>query len=132
MSAPPLVIVGIGADGWVGLGEAARTAVLAAEVIVGSKRHLALLPETPALRRPWPSPIDSLLEELVTSDGTRTCVLASGDPMLHGVGATLARRLGRTGCRCIRTLRLSPSHARGWDGRRPTWSSSAPSAGRPR
>ena len=24
----------------------------------------------------------------------RTCVLASGDPMLHGVGATLARRLG--------------------------------------
>jgi precorrin-6B C5,15-methyltransferase / cobalt-precorrin-6B C5,C15-methyltransferase len=94
VSAPPLVVVGIGADGWVGLGEAARAAVLAAEVIVGSKRHLALVPETTAVRRPWPSPIDSLLDELTTVPGQGTCVLASGDPMLHGVGATLARRLG--------------------------------------
>ena len=94
MSEPPLVVVGIGADGWVGLGEAARAAVLAAEVLVGSKRHLALVPESAALRRPWPSPIDSLLDELTSAPGPRTCVLASGDPMLHGVGATLARRLG--------------------------------------
>jgi precorrin-6B C5,15-methyltransferase / cobalt-precorrin-6B C5,C15-methyltransferase len=94
MSAPPLVIVGIGADGWAGLGEAARAAVLAAEVIVGSARQLALVPETPAQRRPWPSPIDALVDELCTASGYRTCVLASGDPMLHGIGATLARRLG--------------------------------------
>ena len=59
MSAPPLVVVGIGADGWAGLGEAARAAVLAAEVIVGSQRQLALLPTSAAERRPWPSPIDT-------------------------------------------------------------------------
>jgi precorrin-6Y C5,15-methyltransferase (decarboxylating) len=94
VSGPPLVVVGIGADGWAGLGEGARAAVLAAEVIVGSRRHLALLPETTALRRAWPSPIDPLLDELVTADQVKTCVLASGDPMLHGVGATLARRVG--------------------------------------
>ncbi len=102
MSAPapasaPLVVVGIGADGWAGLGEAARAAVLAAEEIVGSARQLALLPETSAAQRPWPSPIDPLVEELVAralaGSGSAVCVLASGDPMLHGIGATLARRL---------------------------------------
>jgi|HubBroStandDraft_3_1064219.scaffolds.fasta_scaffold06352_3 precorrin-6Y C5,15-methyltransferase (decarboxylating) len=93
----PLVVVGIGADGWAGLGEAARAAVLAAEELVGSARQLALLAQTSATRRPWPSPIDALVEELVErSDAGSTggvCVLASGDPMLHGIGATLARRL---------------------------------------
>ena len=94
MKTPPLVVVGIGADGWAGLGEAARAAVLAAERIVGSERQLALVPDSGAERRPWPSPIEPLVEELCAGTGTRTCVLASGDPMLHGIGATLARRLG--------------------------------------
>ena len=71
VSAPPLVVVGIGADGWAGLGEAARAAVLEAEVIVGSQRQLALVPETAALRRPWPSPIDPLVDELCAADGRR-------------------------------------------------------------
>jgi precorrin-6Y C5,15-methyltransferase (decarboxylating) len=88
-----LVVVGIGADGWAGLGETARAAVLAAEEIVGSARQLALLPQTEAKRRPWPSPIEPLVEELVAGSDRSVCVLASGDPMLHGIGATLARRL---------------------------------------
>ena len=95
-----LVVVGIGADGWAGLGEAARAAVLAASEVVGSTRQLALLPdEVKATRRPWPSPIDALVEDLVAQTlddeaaGGAVCVLASGDPMLHGIGATLARRL---------------------------------------
>jgi precorrin-6Y C5,15-methyltransferase (decarboxylating) len=87
-------VVGIGADGWAGLGERARAAILAAQTIVGSERQLALLPDTAAERRPWPSPIDPLVDELVAGGDGRVCVLASGDPMLHGIGATLARRLG--------------------------------------
>jgi precorrin-6B C5,15-methyltransferase / cobalt-precorrin-6B C5,C15-methyltransferase len=94
VSPAPVVVVGIGADGWAGLGEAARAAVLAAELIVGSQRQLALLPETRAEHRAWPSPIDPLVDELCSPGGARACVLASGDPMLHGIGATLARRLG--------------------------------------
>jgi precorrin-6Y C5,15-methyltransferase (decarboxylating) len=92
-----LTIVGIGADGWPGLGEQARAAIRGAEVIVGSSRQLALVPQTGAEHRPWPSPIDALVEELAQDaaggSGPRTCVLASGDPMLHGIGATLARRV---------------------------------------
>jgi precorrin-6Y C5,15-methyltransferase (decarboxylating) len=90
---PNLVVVGIGADGWRGLGEPAREAILAAELVVGSSRQLAMLPESEAERRPWPSPLEPLLEELIAGTDRPTCVLASGDPMLHGIGASLARRL---------------------------------------
>lgn len=93
----PLVVVGIGADGWAGLGESARAAVLAAEEIVGSARQLELLPRGSAALRQWPSPIEGLVDELVQRGDAGmaggVCVLASGDPMLHGIGATLARRL---------------------------------------
>lgn len=88
-----VTVVGIGADGWAGLGEPARTAVLRADLLVGGERHLALMPDAAAERRPWPSPLSELVDELVEMEGRAVCVLASGDPMLHGIGATLARRL---------------------------------------
>jgi len=89
-------VVGIGADGWDGLGAAARAAILGADEVIGSARQLALLPpQSTAATRAWPSPMAPLLDELAErANGGATCVLASGDPMLHGIGATLARRLG--------------------------------------
>jgi precorrin-6Y C5,15-methyltransferase (decarboxylating) len=89
-----IAVVGIGADGWAGLGEAARATILGAQEVIGSGRQLALLPAAvTARRRALPSPLGPLLDELAAhADGT-TCVLASGDPMLHGIGATLARHL---------------------------------------
>jgi precorrin-6Y C5,15-methyltransferase (decarboxylating) len=89
-----ITVVGIGADGWAGLAEPARAAVLSANTVVGSERQLALVPDGPALKRRWPSPIDPLLDELTNGIDRAVCVLASGDPMLHGIGATLARRVG--------------------------------------
>ena len=91
-----ITVVGIGADGWTGLPEPSRAAVAAAEVVLGGARQLDLVAgHTKAEPRPWPSPIlpalPGLLDELA---GRRVCVLASGDPMFHGVGATLARLLG--------------------------------------
>jgi precorrin-6B C5,15-methyltransferase / cobalt-precorrin-6B C5,C15-methyltransferase len=93
--APRIAVVGIGADGWAGLGEPARAALLAAAEVVGSERQLALLPgAVTARRRALPSPLEPLLDELAARADGATCVLASGDPMLHGIGASLARRLG--------------------------------------
>ncbi|MDX6720426.1 MAG: precorrin-6B C5,15-methyltransferase / cobalt-precorrin-6B C5,C15-methyltransferase [Solirubrobacteraceae bacterium] len=95
MTGARIAVVGIGADGWGGLAEAARAAILAADEIVGSARQLALLPPgAAAATRTWPSPMDPLLDELADRTSGSACVLASGDPMLHGIGATLARRLG--------------------------------------
>lgn len=94
MTDAPLTVVGIGADGWDGLGAAARAAVSDAALLVGSTRQLALVPAGPAERRPWPSPMDGLLDELAAGSAGPACILASGDPMLHGIGSTLARIVG--------------------------------------
>jgi precorrin-6Y C5,15-methyltransferase (decarboxylating) len=95
MSAP-LVVVGIGADGWDGLSPAARRAVEGADVLRGSARQLDLVPAGVAAERvPWPSPMAPALEELPTTHpGCRVVVLASGDPMFSGVGTTLVRLHG--------------------------------------
>lgn len=89
-----IVVVGIGAGGWAELGESARAAIASASLLVGGERHLELVPDTGAERRAWPSPIGGLVDELVAMRGGPVCVLSSGDPMLHGIGATLARRVG--------------------------------------
>jgi len=88
-----VTVVGIGDDGWDGLTETARAALRQAPMIVGSTRQLGLLPDLGVRRQPLPSPLLSQLDDLVASN-PGLCLLASGDPMLHGLGATLARRLG--------------------------------------
>lgn len=68
--------------------------VEAAEIVFGGARHLALAGE--AVRgeaRAWPSPFARGIEAVLAARGRRVCVLASGDPFLHGVGATLARQV---------------------------------------
>jgi precorrin-6B C5,15-methyltransferase / cobalt-precorrin-6B C5,C15-methyltransferase len=92
----PIVVVGIGADGWDGLSPRARRAVEHADVLRGSARQLALVPdEVRAERLPWPSPMSPALAALVDDfPGRRVVVLASGDPMLSGVGTSLVRLHG--------------------------------------
>ncbi|MFC4586074.1 precorrin-6y C5,15-methyltransferase (decarboxylating) subunit CbiE [Sphaerisporangium corydalis] len=90
-----VVVVGIGADGWDGLSASARREVAAAEVLMGSARQLALVPDTGAERVAWPSPMLPAVPALLAEHaGRAVCVLASGDPMFHGVGTTLAGLLG--------------------------------------
>ncbi len=87
-----LTLVGIGEDGYAGLGEAARQALGEAQWLVGSARQLALLPaDLPGQSELWPSPFR--LEAVLARRGTPVCVLASGDPLFYGVGASLARQL---------------------------------------
>jgi precorrin-6Y C5,15-methyltransferase (decarboxylating) len=89
---PWLTVVGIGEDGFKGLGKTARRALLQAGQVFGGQRQLDLLPACiRAERSPWPSPFS--LSPVLEQHGTPTCVLASGDPMLFGVGASLARQV---------------------------------------
>ncbi len=90
-----LEIVGIGEDGLAGLSPAAHAAIARARVLVGGKRHLALVPDGAQERWAWPTPFDAGIEKLLALRGTKVCVLASGDPLWFGVGATLARRLAK-------------------------------------
>ncbi|MDL4774304.1 precorrin-6y C5,15-methyltransferase (decarboxylating) subunit CbiE [Actinomadura xylanilytica] len=92
-----VTVVGIGADGWAGLAGAARDALASAEVIMGGRRQLDLVPDLPGPRErvAWPSPMLPALPGLLEEHrGRRVAVLASGDPMFYGVGTTLVRLLG--------------------------------------
>ncbi|GAA4685794.1 precorrin-6y C5,15-methyltransferase (decarboxylating) subunit CbiE [Phytohabitans rumicis] len=93
---PDVTVVGIGADGWAGLSATAQDAVRAAEVLLGSRRQLDLVPdEAKGERVPWPSPLLPALPGLLERHrDARTCVLASGDPMFYGIGSTVVRILG--------------------------------------
>jgi len=72
----------------------ARGLVSGAAIVFGGKRHLTLA--APLIRgaaRPWPSPFDHVVDEVLAQRGRLVCVLASGDPFMHGVGAVLAHRI---------------------------------------
>ncbi|MGZ4446663.1 MAG: precorrin-6y C5,15-methyltransferase (decarboxylating) subunit CbiE [Nocardioides sp.] len=93
---PPLTVVGLGADGWDGLTERLRDVVAGADVLLGGPRHLALVPPVDGqVRAAWPSPLRAGLPGLLeTYAGRRVVALASGDPLVSGVGSTLVGLLG--------------------------------------
>lgn len=89
-----LTVVGIGEDGVAGLGEEAKQAISAAAHVFGGRRHLALAEAlVTGEARAWPMPFDNAVRDVVALRGSKVCVLASGDPFLHGVGVTLARQV---------------------------------------
>jgi precorrin-6B C5,15-methyltransferase / cobalt-precorrin-6B C5,C15-methyltransferase len=90
-----IVVVGIGADGMPGLSEASRRELQRATVVYGSKRQLDLLDDTVAApRREWPSPMLPALQRLLDDHADDVHVVASGDPLMHGIGGTLIRLFG--------------------------------------
>lgn len=90
--APWLTVVGIAEEGFKGLGKNARRALMGASRIIGGQRQLDLLPVCiRGERQLWPSPFS--LAPVLEQRGEAVCVLASGDPMFYGVGASLARQV---------------------------------------
>jgi precorrin-6Y C5,15-methyltransferase (decarboxylating) len=86
----------MGADGWTGLDAARRTAVEAADVLLGGERHLDLIPVgITAERIPWPHPLREGLPALLDAHrGRRVVALASGDPLTAGIATTFIELLG--------------------------------------
>ncbi len=98
-------VVGVGAGGVDTLDPRTRDIVTSADVVVAGRRLLESLPadtDSAQVRRPLPSPLlanlDGLLRELAPYE--RVVFLASGDPLLSGIGTTLIRRLGAEAVRC--------------------------------
>jgi precorrin-6B C5,15-methyltransferase / cobalt-precorrin-6B C5,C15-methyltransferase len=92
---PWLSVVGIGDDGLVGLSPVARSCIDQAKVLVGGKRHLAMLPNDPRPQIAWSGPIAATLTQILEYHGQPVCILASGDPMCYGIGSTLMRQVDR-------------------------------------
>ncbi|HUN50209.1 MAG TPA: precorrin-6Y C5,15-methyltransferase (decarboxylating) subunit CbiT, partial [Candidatus Sulfotelmatobacter sp.] len=53
----------------------------------------AMLPEDRRERLAWTAPLGLLLDEVLRRRGRRVCVLATGDPLWHGIGVALAKRV---------------------------------------
>ncbi|WP_194432834.1 precorrin-6y C5,15-methyltransferase (decarboxylating) subunit CbiE, partial [Streptomyces alkaliphilus] len=104
----PVTVVGLGADGLAGLADTARAALRTAEVIIGGRRQLDLLPPAdapegcPGERVPWPSPLRPAVPRLLAAHrDRRIAVMASGDPMHFGIGRALVEELGVGGVRVL-------------------------------
>lgn len=91
-----VVVVGMGADGWTGLGETAKQALREAGTVIAGPRQLEQLPDWLGIRRvEWPSTRRSDIRDLVADHvDAGLVVLASGDPLHHGIGRTLVEELG--------------------------------------
>lgn len=88
-------IVGIGEDGLDGIPATGRAMIDNADVLLGGKRHLAMIPENhPAERLTWRVPLLDTVADLRDREGKAVCVLATGDPMSYGIGVTLGREFG--------------------------------------
>ncbi|GAA1204877.1 precorrin-6y C5,15-methyltransferase (decarboxylating) subunit CbiE [Prauserella alba] len=97
-----ITVVGIGADGWQALPPASRAELETCDVLLGGPRQLDLVPDGPYEKRPWPSPLLPALDDVIGELADRRVgVLASGDPLLSGIGGTLIRRLGADAVRIV-------------------------------
>jgi precorrin-6Y C5,15-methyltransferase (decarboxylating) len=100
-----LSIVGIGEDGIEGLSLMARSLFDQAHIIIGGERHLAILsPNDTREKIIWKSPFQDSIAEIVQRRGESICILASGDPMCYGVGATILKHIPITEVSIIPSL----------------------------
>jgi precorrin-6Y C5,15-methyltransferase (decarboxylating) len=87
-----LSLIGIGEDGAEALSPLARSLIAKAEMLVGGTRQLALIPDDGQARPEWGGDVHGMIEEIAARRGQAIVVLATGDPMWFGIGATLRRR----------------------------------------
>lgn len=94
MPKPLVALVGLQGGQW--FGPAAEAALLGADVLAGSERHLAALPGSLPGDRVAMTAVDELVEMAVEgrNGGRRVCLLASGDPGFFGLVRLAADRLG--------------------------------------
>jgi precorrin-6Y C5,15-methyltransferase (decarboxylating) len=87
-----VIVIGIGDDGPAGLSAEAHAHIASARVLAGGRRHLEFFPEWTGTRVVIDSDLSGFvgrLRECSAREGV--VVLASGDPLFHGIGSVLLR-----------------------------------------
>jgi precorrin-6Y C5,15-methyltransferase (decarboxylating) len=102
-NAPWLTLIGIGDSGLDSLTPPARAMFDAAQTLIAPARVLERVDCGAREVIPWTFGIKPTLDLLMARRGTPTTILATGDPMHYGIGASLLRELD------ISELRVIPS-----------------------
>lgn len=91
-----ITVIGIGEDGINGLSQSARSALDASAIVYGGPRHLEMLTDqAPRDLIAWSKDLGADLEHMAAlAVDQSVTVLASGDPMLHGIGVRIVERFG--------------------------------------
>jgi len=98
---PWLTVIGVGAQDIDGLTENIRDQIHTADIVVGSERLLSGLSDIACQTVKWTSPLSDLISDIDSWRDRRVVVLATGDPMHYGIGATLAREFPEDDIRII-------------------------------
>lgn len=87
----PVTVIGVGPEGVAGLGLEARARLAAADRVLAAARLVEQVPDGPAVRETFaPGGLHAALRGLADrAPDERVVVLASGDPLFHGIGSTL-------------------------------------------
>jgi precorrin-6B C5,15-methyltransferase / cobalt-precorrin-6B C5,C15-methyltransferase len=88
-----LTIIGVGDDGLAGLNAHSLARAKAASVLFGSRRLLKKADFPEAQLHFWEDGYDQSLAALMARRGLPTVLIATGDPMHFGIGATLSAKL---------------------------------------
>jgi len=97
--ARPLVI-GVGQGGVASLPDDLRGRLADMDLIIAAPRFHPDLPEGPEIQD-WPKPFSNIYNLLEEEVKKSIAILATGDPLWFGVGATLVRRLGPDACELV-------------------------------
>jgi precorrin-6Y C5,15-methyltransferase (decarboxylating) len=91
----PILIVGLSAAGASGLPSALVERIASADLLVGGQRQLGYFPEFAGETMPITTQIEPIAVRLqrALDAGEQAVVLASGDPLCYGLGASLRRYL---------------------------------------
>ncbi|MCH5277933.1 MAG: precorrin-6y C5,15-methyltransferase (decarboxylating) subunit CbiE [Desulfovibrionaceae bacterium] len=105
---PPITVIGLGLDD--ALRPEALRILRQAETLALPRRLLKRFQRSKARLIPLSPPLEPALQALEEHrrQGRRCVVLADGDPLLYGIGASLARRLGTAGETPDKALRILP------------------------
>ncbi len=99
-----LTIIGIGDDGLEGLPESSQILLRHSQMIVAPDRLIRTTDYPGTEVRFWSEGFQPVLDLIQERRGTPVCLLATGDPMHYGIGATLTRYFGLDEMRILPSL----------------------------
>ncbi|MBL0337977.1 MAG: precorrin-6y C5,15-methyltransferase (decarboxylating) subunit CbiE [Rhodospirillaceae bacterium] len=100
---PWLTIVGMTENGWQAVPDNARQLIIKAKHVFGPERWLEQLPPAAPIKHLWQRPLSQSIDQIMQLRYQPVAVLATGDPLWFGVGATFARMVP------IEEMRIFPS-----------------------